>query len=119
MFKKGQVWCNNFSGNLYLVVRVPKKHFCEVLCIAGSYRGNGGNLGSAAAETSYTLIGNNYQERPTIKQEKGYTRRLMFTLGADNKALRKRVTELHSIIAASAQAPEALPEQRGCRKEDC
>lgn len=80
MFKKGQVWRNNFSGNLYLVVRVPKKDFCEVLCIAGNYRGNGGNLGSAIAETGYKLIGNNYQERPTRK---------------------------------------ALPEQRGCRKEDC
>lgn len=63
MFKKGQVWRNNFSGNLYLVVRVPKKHFCEVLCIAGSYLRCSGHLGAAAAETSYKLIGNNYQEK--------------------------------------------------------
>lgn len=72
MFKKGQVWRNNFSGNLYLVVRVPKKHFCEVLCIAGSYRGNGGNLGSAAAEASYKLIGNNYRNcQPKEPEQRG------------------------------------------------
>lgn len=47
MFKKGQVWRNNFSGNLYLVVRVPKKHCCEVLCIAGSSLYYGGQLGAA------------------------------------------------------------------------
>ena len=67
MFKKGQVWRNNFSGNLYLVVRTPKKHLCDVICIAGSYLMNGGGLGSSTARTSYTLIGNNYQERPTRK----------------------------------------------------
>lgn len=157
MFKKGQVWRNNFSGNLYLVVRVPKKHFCEVLCIGGSYLTYGGNLGAAAAETSYTLIGNNYQAR--TKTQKGgeeavpmprETHNLIQNLRRDNKELRRQNKDLRDDIGDMASklhlankrtlevmTPHAkdspgtafkrglsdvagdLPEQRGCRKEDC
>lgn len=109
MFKKGQVWRNNFSGNLYLVVRVPKNHFCEVLCIAGSYRGNGGNLGSALAEASYKLIGNNYQAR--TKAHKGgeeavamphETHNLIHNLRRDNKELRRQNKDLRDDIGDMA-----------------
>ncbi|WP_236526029.1 hypothetical protein [Escherichia coli] len=144
MFKKGQVWRSNFSGNLFLVVRVPKKHFCEVLCIAGSSLYYGGHLGAAAAETSYKLIGNNYQAR--TKTQKGEeeaapmpheTHNLIQNLRRDNKELRRQnkdlrddigdmASKLHLAfrnkfpgIAALWPTPEALPEQRGCRKEDC
>lgn len=134
MFKKGQVWRNNFSGNLYLVVRVPKKHCCEVLCIAGSSLYYGGPLGAAAADTNYKLIGNNYQERPTTKAEKPpidkETHNLIQNLRRDNKDLRDDIGDMASKlhlafrdkfpgIAALWPTPEALPEQRGCRKEDC
>lgn len=145
MFKKGQVWRNNFSGNLFLVVRVPKRHFCEVLCITGSSLYYGGHLGAAAAETSYKLIGNNYQAR--TKTQKGEeeeaapmpheTHNLIQNLRRDNKELRRQnkdlrddigdmASKLHLAfrnkfpgIAALWPTPEALPEQRGCRKEDC
>jgi hypothetical protein len=156
MFKKGQVWRNNFSGNLFLVVRVPKKHFCEVLCITGSSIYYGGHLGAAAAETSYKLIGNNYQAR--TKTQKGEeavpmpreTHNLIQNLRRDNKELRRQNKDLRDDIgdmasklhlanmrALEVMAPDVrkfpgtafkrwlsdmtgdLPEQRGCRKEDC
>lgn len=80
MFKVGQVWRSKASGNIYLVTRVRSKYRCDVKGVAGSNVGLIGYLGDHTARTKYELIGNNYQERPTLK---------------------------------------ALPEQRGCRKEDC
>lgn len=80
MFKKGQLWRAKASGNIYLVTRVPDKHCCVIIGVAGPNVNRVGWIGVSAARRRYTLIGNNYQERAT---------------------------------------PEALPEQRGCRKEDC
>lgn len=80
MFKKGQVWRANASGNTYLVLSVPNIHRATVVRMTGPAEGQKGWIGVNAAQRRYTLIGNNYQERPTRK---------------------------------------ALPEQRGCRKEDC
>lgn len=141
MFKKGQVWRNNFSGNLFLVVRVPKKHFCEVLCITGSSLYYGGHLGAAAAETSYKLIGNNYQAR--TKTQKGEeavpmpreTHNLIQNLRRDNKELRRQNKDLRDDIGDMASKlhlankrafrrwlggmTSDMLEQRGCRKEDC
>lgn len=63
MFKKGQVWRNNLSGNLYLVVDVPVEYLCVMSCIAGSHLHISGFVGASAAQMSYKLIGNNYQEK--------------------------------------------------------
>ena len=110
MFKVGQVWRNNLSGNLYLVVRVPQKHFCEVLCIAGSYLLKGGNLGvTEETETSYKLIGNNYQERGTRQEEKPAidkrTHNLITRLRASNNRLRQMNSDLRDDIGDMASKP--------------
>lgn len=80
MFKVGQVWRADASGNIYLVLSVPNSFRADVARMTGPAKGQKGWIGINAARSRYTLIGNNYQERRSRK---------------------------------------ALPEQRGCRKEDC
>lgn len=82
MFKVGQLWRANASGNTYLVLSVPLSCRATVARMTGPSKGQKGWIGISAAKRRYTLIGNNYKplERPTT---------------------------------------QALPEQRGCRKEDC
>lgn len=90
MFKKGQVWRADASGNTYLVLSVPNSFRADVARMTGPAKGQKGWIGINAAQSRYTLIGNNYQEKP------GAVAKRMLTVGA----LRE-------------------PEQRGCRKEDC
>lgn len=76
MFKVGQVWRSDASGNTFLVLSVPNSRRATVARMTGLAKGQKGWIGVNAARHRYTLIGNNYK-------------------------------------------PKALPEQRGCRKEDC
>lgn len=141
MFKKGQLWRAKASGNIYLVTRVPDKHCCVIIGVAGPNVNCVGWIGISAARRRYELIGNNYQERPTTKAEKPAidkeTHNLIQNLRRDNKELRRQnkdlrddigdmASKLHLAyrdkfpgIAALWPTPEVLPEQRGCRKEDC
>lgn len=146
MFKKGQVWRNNTYGTLYRVVRVSAGVnagvYAVVEAITGRDIGFCVHLGPATtARKGFTLIGNNYRERATTKAEKPpidkETHNLIQNLRRDNKELRRQnkdlrddigdmASKLHLAfrdkfpgIAALWPTPEALPEQRGCRKEDC
>lgn len=141
MFKVGQVWRVKASGNIYRVTRVRNKYHCDIIGVAGSNTGQTGWLGDRAAQTRYELIGNNYQERATTKQEKPSvekrTHDLITRLRVSNHRLRQMnrdlrddigdmASKLHLAyrdkfpgIAALWPTPEELPEQRGCRKEDC
>lgn len=65
MFKKGQVWRADASGNTYLVLSVPNSHRATVVRLTGLAKGQKGWIGDNAAQRRYTLIGNNYQERAT------------------------------------------------------
>lgn len=89
MVKKGQLWRAKASGNIYLVTRVPDKHCCVIIGVAGPNVNQVGWIGVSAARRRHTLIGNNYQEKPG--------------------AVVKRVL---------AEGALREPEQRGCRKED-
>lgn len=64
MFKKGQVWRSKRTGILYV---------CDS-CVKGYpplfKRIGGGVLAKPMGHRQLTLIGNNYQERPTTKAEK-------------------------------------------------
>lgn len=93
MFKKGQLLRAKSSDNIYLVTRVPDKHCCTIVGVAGPNVNMVGWLGVSAARRRYTLIGNNYQER------------------------RKRPGE--SFKRWLNEQTSGLPEQRGCRTEDC
>lgn len=141
MFKVGQVWRADASGNTYLVLSVPDSHRATVARMTGPAKGQKGWIGVSAARRRYTLIGNNYQERATTKDEKPpidkETHNLIQNLRRDNKELRRQnkdlrddigdmASKLHLAfrdkfpgIAALWPTPEVLPEQRGCRKEDC
>lgn len=154
MFKKGQVWRADASGNTYLVLSVPDNHRATVARMTGPAKGQKGWIGVGAAQRRYTLIGNNYQERATTKAEKPpigkETHNLIQNLRRDNKELRRQNKDLRDDIGDMASklhlankrtlevmTPHAkdfpgtafkrwlsdmtgdLPEQRGCRKEDC
>ena len=67
MFKKGQVWRANASGNTYLVLSVPNSRRATVARMTGPAKGQKGWIGVGAARRRYMLIGNNYLERPTTK----------------------------------------------------
>lgn len=96
MFKKGQVWRNNTYGTLYKVLRVNAGVYAVVEAITGRDIGFCGHLGPATARKAFTLIGNNYKERPTKQAQPG-------------AAFKRWLGEMTS----------GIPEQRGCRKEDC
>lgn len=96
MFKVGQVWRANASGNTYLVLSVPNGHRATVARMTGPSKGQKGWIGVSAAKRRYTLIGNNYQERQTEQAKQG-------------AAFKRWLGEWTS----------GIPEQRGCRKEDC
>lgn len=96
MFKKGQLWRAKASGNIYLVTRVPDKHCCVIIGVAGPNVNRVGWIGVSAARRRYTLIGNNYQERLPKQAQPG-------------TAFKRWLGEMTS----------GIPDQRGCRKEDC
>lgn len=159
MFKVGQVWRANASGNTYLVLSVPNSHRATVARMTGPAKGQKGWIGVGAARRRYTLIGNNYQETspaPLLDDEEEAepmpreTHNLIQNLRRDNKELRRQNKDLRDDIGDMASklhlankrtlevmTPHAkefpgtafkrwlsdmagdLPEQRGCRKEDC
>lgn len=143
MFKKGQVWRGaRNKGHIILVKRVHETmSLVDVEFICGPREGHKGWVYADTVEAECTLIGNNYQERPTTKAEKPAidkeTHNLIQNLRRDNKELRRQnkdlrddigdmASKLHLAyrdkfpgIAALWTAPEATPDQRGCRKEDC
>lgn len=96
MFKVGQVWRNNAYGTLYVVCDVRFSSMAIVQAITGRDAGWRGNLGPATARKAFTLIGNNYQERAPEPVRPG-------------TAFKRWLGEMTS----------GIPEQRGCRKEDC
>lgn len=61
MFKVGQVWRANASGNTYLVLNVPNKFRATVVRMTGPARRQKGWIGVDAARRRYALIGNNYR----------------------------------------------------------
>lgn len=96
MFKVGQVWRANASGNTYLVLSVPNSHRATVARMTGPAKGQKGWIGVSAAQRRYTLIGNNYQELLPKQAQPG-------------TAFKRWLSDMTG----------DLPEQRGCRKEDC
>ncbi len=90
MFKVGQVWRSKRTGILYV---------CDS-CVKGYpplfKRIGGGTRSKPIGHRQLTLIGNNYQERSTEPARPG-------------TAFKRWLGEMTS----------GIPEQRGCRKEDC
>lgn len=141
MFKPGQVIRSKLSGNLALVQIVDyNKRMCRLYVLSGPSTGE--TLWPfPLVDPESEIVGNNYQERQTTKAEKPAidkeTYNLIQNLRRDNKELRRQnkdlrddigdmASKLHLAyrdkfpgIAALWSTPEALPEQRGCRKEDC
>lgn len=127
MFKKGQVWRSMGTGVLYVCVSCVKGYPPLFRKIGDSKRAK------PIGHRQITLVGNNYLERKTPRE----THNLIQNLRRDNKELRRQnkdlrddigdmASKLHLAfrdkfpgIAALWPTPEALPEQRGCRKEDC
>lgn len=143
MFKKGQVWRG--IRNKSHVILIKKVHetmsLVDVEFINGPRKEHKGWVYAGTVEAECALIGNNYQERRTTKAEKPpidkETHNLIQNLRRDNKELRRQNEDLRDDIGDMASklhlafrnkfpgisalwpTPEALPEQRGCRKEDC
>lgn len=92
MFKPGQVIRSKLSGNLALVQRVDyNKRLCQLYVLSGPSTGE--TLWPfPLVDPSSEVIGNNYKERPTTQAQPGDVFKRWFG---------------------------ELPEQRGCRKEDC
>lgn len=127
MFKKGQVWRSMRTGVFYVCVSCVKGYPPLFRKIGDNKRAK------PIGHRQITLVGNNYQERKTARE----THNLIQNLRRDNKELRRQnkdlrddigdmASKLHLAyrdkfpgIAALWPTPEALPEQRGCRKEDC
>lgn len=90
MFKKGQVW-RTPKGSLIRIVTFQENYdLVYVKAIKGPVRGRHGWCKASTKAKVCQLIGNNYREKP----------------GA---AFKRRLDE----------QTRGLPEQRGCRKEDC
>lgn len=148
MFKKSQVWQGTRNKeHIILVKRVHETMpLVDVEFIDGPRKGHKGWIYTDTVEVECTLIGNNYQEKsPAPLPDDGgeavamprETHNLIQNLRRDNKELRRQnkdlrddigdmASKLHLAyrdkfpgIAALWPTPEALPEQRGCRKEDC
>lgn len=92
MFKQGQVIRSRLSGNLALVQLVNyDTRQCKLYVLSGPSAGV--TLWPFPLVDSYSeVIGNNYKERPTTQAQPGDVFKRWFG---------------------------DLPEQRGCRKEDC
>lgn len=144
MFKKGQVIRGVSSGWVYLVLgcEESKRSFEAVVLSVPDGKSCAGRKVLIRRNRKYLLIGNNYQETspaPLLESEEEAVPmpRETQNLRRDNKELRRQNKDLRDDIADMAsklhlayrdkfpgiaalwQAPEALPEQRGCRKEDC
>lgn len=138
MFKKGQVWRSMRTGVLYVCVSCVKGYPPLFRKIGDSKRAK------PIGHRQITLVGNNYQERKTARE----THNLIQNLRRDNKELRRQNKDLRDDIGDMASKlhlankrviaymerqaqPGAafkrwlsettgdLPDQRGCRKEDC
>lgn len=98
MFKVGQVWQGTRNkGHIILIKRVHEiMPLVNVEFINGPRKGYKGWVYAGTVETQCALIGNNYQERSTEPARPG-------------TAFKRWLGERTS----------GIPEQRGCRKEDC
>ena len=98
MFKEGQVIRGVSSGWFYLVLDAEgsKRSFEAVVLSVPDGKSCAGRKVLIRRNREYQLIGNNYQERPTKQAQPG--------------AAFKRWLD---------EQTRGLPEQRGCRKEDC
>lgn len=145
MFKPGQVIRSKLSGNLALVQMVDyNERMCRLYVLSGPSTGE--TLWPfTLVDPESEIVGNNYRVCPAPLPDNGdngepmprETHNLIQNLRRDNKELRRQnkdlrddigdmASKLHLAyrdkfpgIAALWSAPEALPEQRGCRKEDC
>lgn len=98
MFKKGQVIRGVSSGWVYLVLggEGSKRSFEAVVLSVPDGKSCAGRKVLIRRNRKYLLIGNNYQERQTKQVQPG-------------AAFKRWLSEMTG----------DLPEQRGCRKEDC
>ena len=148
MFKKGQVWRGiRNKSHVIIVERVNDAlSMVNVKFIEGPRTGQKGWVHVTTVKNECAHIGNNYQETspaPLLDDEEEAkpmpreTHNLIQNLRRDNKELRRQnkdlrddigdmASKLHLAfrdkfpgIAALWPTPEVLPEQRGCRKEDC
>lgn len=98
MFKKGQVIRGVSSGWMYLVLDGEgiERSFEAVVLSVPDGKSCAGRKVLIRSNRKYQLIGNNYQERPTKQVQPG-------------TAFKRWLGEM----------TRGIPEQRGCRKEDC
>lgn len=99
MFKKGQVWRGiRNKSHVIIVERVNDAlSMVDVKFIDGPRTGQKGWVHATTVKKNECAhIGNNYQERPTKQAQPG-------------TAFKRWLGEMTS----------GIPEQRGCRKEDC
>lgn len=140
MFKKGQVWRSMRTGVLYVCVSCVKGYPPLFRKIGDSKRAK------PIGHRQITLVGNNYQERKTARETHNLIQNLRRDnkeLRRQNKDLRDDIGDMASKLhlankrTLEVMTPHAkdfpgtafkrwlsditgdLPEQRGCRKEDC
>lgn len=145
MFKRGQVWRSFSNKSRYLITEVGVS-YVRVRIISGRHDGVVGKVSKGAVLRECEHIGNNYQERKTPRETHNLIQNLRCDnkeLRRENKDLRDDIGDMASKLhlahkrTLEVMTPHAkefpgaafkrwlsdmtgdLPEQRGCRKEDC